>query len=80
MYKNPKRKDRKKEEHSFHPSLNDKSIELAREMREPGISLYEMGREKAIEKEQRMSELKALKALMEYEECTFHPNLFHNHN
>lgn len=49
-------------------------------MREPGVSLYEIGREKAIEREERVKELRALRALMEYDECTFQPNLFYNHN
>lgn len=53
---------------------------MARDIREPGVSLYEIGREKDMEKELRLNELRALRAMMEYEECTFHPNLFHHHH
>lgn len=44
VYKNPKRKNKRSEKHSFHPSLNEKSVELAKEVRDPGVSLYELGR------------------------------------
>ena len=50
VYKNPKRKEKFTDEPSFHPSLNEKSVELAKEIREPGVSLYELSREKLIEK------------------------------
>ena len=41
--------------------------------------MYEMGRVLEGQKESRLQELRALKELMEFEECTFHPNLFHHH-
>lgn len=41
--KNPRRKWQANEQPSFNPSLNEKSIEMVREIREPGVSMYEMG-------------------------------------
>ena len=43
------------------------------------MDIYELGKILENQKESRLKELRALKELIEYEECTFHPNLFHHH-
>ena len=78
-HKNEKLKTKTPEEHTFQPALNEKSLLLAREGRDWEMGMYEMGRVLEGQKESRLQELRALKELMEFEECTFHPNLFHHH-
>jgi hypothetical protein len=51
VYKNPLRRTSTSDGHSFHPELNGKSVELAREGRDGGVGLFQLGEGRRMEKE-----------------------------
>ena len=62
-------------EPTFKPNLNEQSLRMARDSRIQS-DLYEMAVLQMREREERLNRMRAEKMLEEFEECTFHPNLY----